>query len=151
MTKEELIQTCFEICRDKKISSDAEYLVSTIEKFFKDKVIIQHGDNRHPYADILHEWIEGADIEFEKSNGDYTNMPSVIDYFNTEFRSKSKPKEPVYEWQWLAFNCHDNSVRDFLNYAKFMTELEAATHYVERVNTKIYKISKIEETKRERK
>ena len=113
-------------------------------------VIIPKGINRHPFADVLHEWIEGADIEFAKSDGSYTDMSSVVEYFRTEFRIKSKP-EPVYEWQWLTFNSHDNSVRDFLNYAKFMTELEASTHYAERINTGIYKIAKIEKTKRMRK
>lgn len=134
-----------------------QQFAEALEDFFQNSKItsfemeVAPNPNRHPYADVLHEWIEGADIEFAKLNGSYADMPSAIKYFNTEFRSKSKPKEPVYEWQWLTLNCHDNSVRDFLNYAKFMTELEASTHYVEMINTKVYKISKIEETKRERK
>ena len=123
-----------------------EAMLNSIES----NIIIPKGINRHPFADVLHEWIEGADIEFAKSDGSYTDMSSAIAYFCMEFRIKSKP-EPVYEWQWLTLNRHDNSVRDFLNYAKFMTELEASTHYAERVNTKVYKIVKIEETKRERK
>ena len=59
-------------------------------------VIIPKGINRHPFADVLHEWIEGADIEFAKSDGSYTDMPSVIEYFCNEFRIKSKAG-PVYE------------------------------------------------------
>ena len=146
MTKNELIRMCK---LPTKIQQEAEFQESLLD-FLESNVIIPKGINRHPFADVLHEWIEGADIEFAKSDGSYTDMSSAINYFCTEFRIKAKP-EPVYEWQWLTFNRHDNSVRDFLNYAKFMTELEASTHYAERINTEIYKIAKIEETKRERK
>ena len=148
MTKKELISMCK---LPTKVQQEAEFQEFLLD-FRESNVIIPKGINRHPFADVLHEWIEGADIEFVKSVGSYTDMFSAIDYFCMEFRIKSQLNpEPVYEWQWLTFNSHDNSVRDFLNYAKFMTELEASTHYAERINTGIYKIAKIEKTKRLRK
>jgi len=46
--------------------SKAQYsqqMTCALEKFFESNVCIKKGENRHPYADVLHEAIEGAKIE----------------------------------------------------------------------------------------
>lgn len=72
-----------------------------VESLFNSNVVIAKGANRHPYADVLHEWIEGSDMEyydpmFEKW---YSNSKVEIT-FNSTYKYRIKPQEPVYEYMY---------------------------------------------------
>ena len=36
-----------------------------VDKFFSQNICIPRGVNRHPYADVLHEWIEDSNLTLE--------------------------------------------------------------------------------------
>lgn len=87
------------------------------DKFSESNVIIPRGENRHPYADLLHEWIEGATLQYKLDSGwvDYRefSMP------NQEHRIK--PSEPIYEWQWKYKQSNTTMWQGFTGY---MTDIE---------------------------
>ena len=72
-----------------------------IQRKLEEYVVIKSGSSRHPYADVLHEWIEGAKVEL-KTFGHYGSVYEWHDF--TPIRHlgelRIKPQEPVYEWQW---------------------------------------------------
>lgn len=70
----------------------------TICKFFEQNVVIPKGTNRHPYADVLHEWIEGADIEVNLE-GIWTDYNCSREYID-KYEYRIKPQEPVYEYKY---------------------------------------------------
>lgn len=69
-----------------------------LDKFFSQNVVIPKGENRHPFADVLHEWIEGAEIQV-KLNGNWSDYRCSRSYIDT-FEYRIKPPEPVYETMW---------------------------------------------------
>jgi len=148
MTKEKLIEKCFHICDNKKISSDAEYLASTMRKFFESNVCIPKGENRHPYADVMHEWVEGVPCEI-KMKFYWDDLTTFKELYDGDIL-RIKPSEPVYEWQWIDVehrmddNENTSSFIHIMNNGKFMTykEANALTCYGNVVNW--------EETKRVR-
>jgi hypothetical protein len=102
-------------------SKGMEYILA---KFFESNVCIQRGVNRHPYADVLHEWIEGAEME-NRHNGIWNHRYSAIKTFiYNEYRIK--PPEPVYEWQW-----HIKINGELFRTESFLTrdEIEKTTHF----------------------
>lgn len=62
-------------------------------------VCISKGENRHPYADILHEWAEGAKIEFKTIPVNCTGVWVEYDIVKNKVL-RLKPSEPVYEYLW---------------------------------------------------
>ena len=72
-------------------------------EFLSDKVIITKGTNRHPDADVLHEWIEGAEIQRASIDTiTWFDIDTTIDAMLEEHVSVSgpyriKPSEPIYE------------------------------------------------------
>ena len=130
MTKEELYSWCESAERVLGISG----LITIMDEFFKDKLIIQRGENRHPYADVLHEWVEG--VEMEKKNDGQWSLHDMIGWWHDYAEYRIKPKDPIYEWQWYYIK-HDGTVRIE---EKFMTEEECSLPWI-----------KFEETKRLRK
>lgn len=71
-----------------------------IEALQDQNVVIPKGESRHPYADVLHEWIEGAEIEASNLFGieGFSYYSTAKDLMHHEYRIK--PSEPVYEWQF---------------------------------------------------
>ena len=49
---------------------------------------------RHPHADVIHAWAEGAEVEYKRPSGTWKH----IDYphFSVQYAYRVKPKEP--EW-----------------------------------------------------
>ena len=109
MTKEKLIEKCFHICDNKKISSDAEYLASTMRKFFESNIYIPKGENRHPCADVLHEWIEGAACESDGITYKSRILESADIIFD-DIEYRIKPSEPIYEWRYAHDNGHGKAI-----------------------------------------
>lgn len=109
---------------------------------FKDKVIIQRGENRHPYADVLHEWVEDTkkELQYDASTDGRGGMweQSSLMRANHRIKIRIKPKEHIYEYQWLEVNDGCAEVTDFYTEAEAGHRCSAAW-------------KKIEETKRERK
>jgi hypothetical protein len=75
-----------------------EEVNNLLKEFFKSNVCIPKGVNRHPYADVLHAFAEGQEIE-SKGNGYYGTWMDVKAFTMKEYRIK--PSEPIYEWQYL--------------------------------------------------
>jgi len=125
MTEKEFIDFC--------ISKNIGHLAKI---FFASNICIPKGDNRHPYADILHEWIEGAEMEcgFTPNREVYAKHKDAVTYLDEELY-RIKPSEPVYEYKCQFFYGHDSMTTDF-----YFTEDES--------NDKNYKI--IVATKKER-
>ena len=69
-----------------------------LEEFFDLNVCIPRGENRHPYADVLHEWIEGADMErYDEQDSAWISTISANMFHAVKCRIK--PKDPVYEYK----------------------------------------------------
>ena len=120
--------------------------LSIFDEFFDSNVVIPRGANRHQYADVLHEWVEGyTECIFTHPNGSYRGIAKQIftEYGNFKIEVY-KPSEPVWEYQYLIttmFGASENKL------SKFITDDEFASMARSRSEGWI----KIEETKRERK
>lgn len=97
--------------------SDEDYK-AMLDKFFESNVIIQRGENRHPYADVLHAMAEGAESEFSSDNGASWVGVSKELYYCEAYRIK--PSEPVYESQY-AYDRNNGSAK----ISEYMTDDEA--------------------------
>jgi len=99
-----------------------------LDEFFDSNICIPKGANRHPYADVLHKWIEGTEMEVNQKLMGYnqhSNMPTVTKVFKYEYRIK--PSEPIYEWQWYKFvNGHIDSTHTW-EVKQYFTEDEKYT------------------------
>lgn len=121
-----------------------------LDEFFKDKVIIQRGENRHPYADVLHEYAENLECAIEEChNGKWHDIRIQDGLFN-HCKYRIKPKEPIYEWQWAYMHT------DMDYYKMVVTNgITPKAYFVDENEVRKYcnaeKVWKIEETKRERK
>jgi hypothetical protein len=106
--------------------------MEALNKFFASNVCIPKCENRHPDADVLHAQIEGITIQTPTTHGEkWIDLGFLL--HSTRYRIK--PKEPIYEWQWLE----DGIVQNLGFYIE--NELEDYPN-------KLYQ--KIEATKRER-
>ena len=134
MTKEELIEEI-------NNCTHWEDVRPIIEKLYEQNVVIPKGKNRHPHADVLHEWIEGrVEGVFKYPYGSHRGIAKHIFTEYSDFKIEEfKPLKPVYEWQWYYLNEQGYAVIDSGGH---MTDDEVPP------NPKRYKI---EETKRERK
>lgn len=77
MTKDELAKKCYEICRNKAISSDCEFMYSTIMDFFSQNVVIPKGVSRHivMYVDIDNKYAIFSDGRLlDKVMGRFVNL-----------------------------------------------------------------------------
>jgi hypothetical protein len=94
MTKEYLLSKAFN--ENNMIMGKKLIKLEDLDKFFESTICIPKGKNRHPYADELHQWVEGAEIQYlREGTWRWEHSPS---HFWKELRIK--PSEPVYEWQW---------------------------------------------------
>lgn len=150
MTKEDLLSDTHIV---RSFNGEAVYVqMMALNKFFESNVVIPKGTNRHPYADVLHEWVEGAKMQkrymVKDSNIQNQVRTKWIDFSlsaNDEYRIK--PSEPVYEWQWM-YKFKNGNKFQFTGYETedevkhFMSTLDSDSigHYA----------TKIEETKRVR-
>lgn len=131
MTKKELYE---------KIEKGCYANEDLLDEFFSKNVVILRGENRHPYADVLHEMAERPEnvtISGYGFNSYFTNF-SVSDSSIMKLQFHIEPKEPVYEWQW-SYTIQGIK----LTTNEFMTEEEASIFDTPFI--------KEEQTKRERK
>lgn len=155
MTKEELISRAKNIASmyDNNIPQGAirskngiEYLIN---QFFESNVCIPKGENRHPYADVLHEWIEGTSKCEYRSPSDPVGLDGWLEMTFPSHEYRIKPSEPVYAYIWYR-ECTDED-REMFSEMEFdsttlrMTEEELAKNF----NSTGW--IKIEATKQERK
>lgn len=91
MTKEELMKDLGE--------NESVYVERKLKEFFDAHICFPKGENRHPYADVLHTYVEDINQTLE-----YLNVGNQWEHFIAlsvkEFRIK--PSEPVYEYQWCV-------------------------------------------------
>ncbi len=112
---------------------------SVIKNFFESNVCIPKGENRHPYADVLHEWLEDTTLEIQGSYKESNFWKPISDFLQKQYRIK--PSEPVYEWQYAYRDYDDNVViSDYLTDDEFDRALKNRTEF-----------QKLEWTKQERK
>ena len=130
MNKEEFLNDCL-LCEDLNVIHYA------FKQFFDSNICISKGANRHPYADVLHAWIEGAEVEFA-----FKGSPvwSVYERSNA-MQYRIKPSEPVYEWQWLLFGKNPDTYHHCYG-------LGIGYSIDSEVDEEVYRWVKIEETKR---
>ena len=95
-----------------------------LEKFFESNVIIPRGENRHPYADIYHEYFEDTTKVLQMNCGgenDWRHMKI------TDSPARIKPSEPIYEWQWKIRNfIYGGDVTEWKGFTPYLTEPEFA-------------------------
>ena len=137
MTKEKLRSNILEYlgyCNSETIDRINE----NIDAFFDSNVCIPKGANRHPYADVLHKWVEGTEIEarYLKNTSFVWEISVTLPSLDYEYRIK--PIKPVYEWQWCVIM--DDGTASIYGYH---TEETIADLFVNRTKFKI------EVTKRE--
>lgn len=112
-----------------------------VSEFFSQNVVIPRGENRHPYADIIHAKAENINLDiqfrekYDEKDFHHTSFPAWD--INAEYRIK--PSEPVYEWKY-SFSTYGHK----LTTDNFMTDEEARKYQLPLI------FSKIEETKRVR-
>lgn len=138
MTKEELLSKASAFA---EVSSKGVDVYRDLLELFNSNICIPIGENRHPYADVLHEWIEDTSKQIEGSYPDSNFWKPINGFLSKEYRIK--PSEPVWEYQWLDFRTSGEAY--IMVNAKYMTDNEAHSlvSYSE--------IKPIKETKRERK
>lgn len=129
MTQEELIELA--------IRRDAELFIE-LQDFFEEHVCIKKGVNRHPYADVLHEWLEGTEIEV-KLDGEWTDYMCSLDYIK-QYEYRIKSQDTVYEWRWYGEISGVKMTTDYMSDEEFHSSTLSYDYW-----------TKIEETKRERK
>lgn len=89
MTKAELYDLSFEVAGGTNVIS-----TRALTAFFEQNVCIPKGENRHPYADVLHAWVEGVKVEFAMKSSDSWSTCQ----FANELKYRIKPYEPIYEY-----------------------------------------------------
>lgn len=143
MTKEELLD-------EEIVFSRANGYVSCISlhilnKFFETNVVIPKGENRHPYADVLHAYLEDTTLEIQGSYKESNFWKTISDFLKKEYRIK--PQEPIYEWQWMYKFKNGNEFQ----FTSYQTEDEIR-HFMSTIDESSLgsSVSKIEETKRVR-
>lgn len=107
-----------------------------------DCIIIKKGENRHPYADVFHEWAEDTTKVVEAMDSSNNWCKSLInkEVLNSK-HYRIKPSEPIYEWQWYYYSKSEDKA--------FLTQRHYTEDEVKECLNEGHK--KIEETKRERK
>lgn len=146
MTKEEFIKKVTIFCRERISSREFEDLEELFYEFFESNVVIPKGENRHPDADLFHRAIEDLNLRLESDRWAMTWKEDECIFYKSGvidkkalIRYRIKPSEPVYEWQW------EFTYNGLICRTGFYT--------YEQIKAYMYniKVTKIEETKRERK
>ena len=149
MTKEKMEEKI--ICLLGYCSEDVINSINNIfEDFARTNVCIPKGTNRHPYADVLHEWVEGATLEYLANlSGKMLEHKSSHFYLSAD-EYRIKPSEPVYEWQWCLMLKAKNEVTGYMASNNHLIDEEAKEWIQKSVNKEHFLPIKIEETKRVR-
>jgi hypothetical protein len=143
MTKEELRATAKTIGTP---SGNYRYIpLMAFEDFLSSNICIPKGENRHPRADIYHEWFENTELTLEidvnSTLPNDTYPPKWIKIPTIKINSRDtiriKPQEPVYECMYYD----KNGKSDWLTDDEFLLMIESKP-------TECYKAN---ETKRIRK
>ena len=74
-----------------------EYYESKLKEFFDSNICILKGVNRHEFADIIHAYAEGAEVQFKWDIAD-ENFDSLNGLLSIVPIYHIKPSEPVYEY-----------------------------------------------------
>jgi len=116
MSKEQLVTPIMDMVR---FGGDCQEAQKLFNEFFASNICIPKGENRHPYADVFHEWAEnGGDLTYAVSTCKTRfAIPDDASYF------RIKPSEPIYEWQWKYKRPESTSMWD--GYTIYATEDEA--------------------------
>lgn len=114
MTKDELLAHMITIGGNPTL-----YIKSKrIYEFFNSNICIPKGTNRHPYADVLHKWIENCNLELQ---GRYKNGKFVkFSNYSKDYEFRIKPYELVYEYRVCM--CFKDGTHEYTE--KYFTELE---------------------------
>lgn len=138
MTKEKFLSNIRDMCT---YGGDILVLNEFAKEFFNSNVCIPKGENRHPYADVLHEWVENRTgvLQLRYSGAKDWDNDEDLSFGLMEYRIK--PSEPVHEWQWYAMIDGLATIR-VLDGKHFFTEEEAVDC--------AYILHKLENTKRVR-
>jgi hypothetical protein len=101
MTKEELYAELYNCETEHGLNPTDVY--NLLQKFFESNVCTFKEINRHPYADILHHWVEGVDIQ-QNVGGHWFAIGNINRIFTDgklKIKSQNPIKEPdIYEWKW---------------------------------------------------
>lgn len=117
---------------------------SDLQDWLSDKKVIKKGLQPHPYADVLHEWVEGADIVADCDGKHFSDVASSKTKLSGKYSLKVciKLQEPVYEWQTYYIDAVTRKLvvvkRDSTD--DYFLDWEIPEHHI-----------RVEETKRERK
>lgn len=74
-----------------------------------DRIIIKKGENRHPYADVLHEWVEGRQVECRYLANDSFEWKNNLTLPSLDYEYRIKPSEPVVKYKY-AYVDYDGNV-----------------------------------------
>lgn len=102
MTKEDLIrQICNWFSNDGYDNHKIKDVTEKFTQFFESNVCIPKGTstNRHPYADVLHQFIEDISTDLEYLDPYYKKWNRSVFDTDANYEYRIKPIEPVYEWQ----------------------------------------------------
>lgn len=75
-------------------SGDKIVRLSDLQDWLTNKKVIKKGLQPHPYADVLHEWVEGVPTEARELGEKWTEL------FFSPLEYRTKLQEPVYETMW---------------------------------------------------
>ena len=95
-----------------------------VKEFLETNICIPKGENRHPYADELHEWVEGANMECLDVYREDKIIWNIVPQFGESYQYRIKPSEPVYEWQYAFDNGKGNAIIS----DNYYTDAEYATY-----------------------
>lgn len=133
MTKEKLIS---DICWNPISDAVSKSIKKSLNDFFSQNVVIPRGENRHPYADVWHEIVEGADFQtYKDSTDEWKN-----DTWLSSVPVRIKPSEPVYLYKF-TYQDYDGAV----GISDYLSEEDAIISLVD-----VNNVSKIEWTKKEK-
>lgn len=94
MTKEDLE----EMCKYPPRNQEEAMFIEAISQFLARNIVTPRGENRSPYADIIHAYAEGETIQYSEGDGYYDlSKPN----FDGAGEYRIKPSEPTFEWQWV--------------------------------------------------
>jgi hypothetical protein len=115
-------------------------MLTVVKNFLEEHICVAKGEHRHPYADILHAWIEGEDIEVSNDGKKWSLKANISESYKFDYRIYNP--EPVYEYQWKFWK----KGRDEYEITPFKTEAEVKRYLS---GTKYDRLEKDESTKRE--
>ena len=116
MTKNNLLTPVMEMV---KFGGDCQEAQKLFNKFFDSNICIPKGENRHPCADVWHEWVEDTS-KVMQYYGNNQWWKSLVNNVNEAPIIRIKPSDPIYEWQYVLL---DRSHKEIARTC-FMTEDE---------------------------